>query len=220
MAKKTLYEVLGVDSDASIDDIRRAFRELTRKHHPDLFRGEERRRAEVRFQEITEAFNVLSRPASRERYDQELAKGGSETLSDPKEIARRLAAKGAKAYRAGNLVEAADALLLAVHHDDNHARAHYFLGLALVRLPNRKNEGLRHLERAAQLEPSNAAIQAEVAQEFLAAGLRARAARLARKALEFDPVNAKASAVLAEVEGGEEAREGNGFLGGLLRRKG
>ncbi len=220
MAKETLYEVLGVETDASIDEIRRAFRELTRKYHPDLFRGEERKKAEARFQAITEAFNVLSRPDSRQRYDAELENGGSETLSDPKEIARRLAVKGAKAYKAGNLVDAADSLLLAVHHDDENARAHYFLGLTLVKLPGRQKEGLRHLDRAALLEPTNVAIQVEAAQAFLAAGMRARAARFAHRALELDPESSKARAVLSAVESGAQESEGNGLLGGFLRRKG
>ncbi len=220
MAKRTLYEVLGVDADASVEEIRGAFRELTRTHHPDLFQGEERRRAEARFQEITEAFNVLSRPDSRERYDKELAEGGAETLSDPREIAQRLAAVGARAYKAGNFVEASENLLLAVHHDDQNGRAHYFLGLTLLKIPGRQKEGLRHLERAALLEPTNAAIQAETAQAFLGAGLRARAERFAEKALEYDPTNAKAGAVLAELREGGGTRNGGGLFGGVLRRKG
>jgi len=221
MAKRTLYEVLGVEPDASVEEIRKAFRALTRTHHPDLFQGEERQRAEARFQEITEAFNVLSRPDSRERYDKELAEGGAETLSDPREIAHRLAAVGARAYKAGNFVEAAENLMLAVHHDDENGRAHYFLGLTLLRIPDRRREGLRHLERAALLEPTNAAIQAETAQAFLRAGLRARAERFAEKALEYDPMNAKAGSVLAELRAGSTgAKDGNGLFGGMLRRKG
>ena len=57
----TLYDTLGVKSDASEQDIRAAFRRLTRDHHPDRFSGPKRQAAEQRFQAITDAriFNIL-----------------------------------------------------------------------------------------------------------------------------------------------------------------
>ncbi len=58
----SLYDILGVERDATEAQIRSAFRKLTFKHHPDRFSGDERQQAEEHFQEITEAFNVLSRP--------------------------------------------------------------------------------------------------------------------------------------------------------------
>ncbi len=219
MAKRTLYDVLGVPSDATEEQIRLAFRRLTREYHPDRFQGEERERAERRFQEITEAFNVLSRKESREKYDRELDAGGEAVLTDPREIARRLAAKGAQAYREGKLVEAADALLMAVHHDDGNGRAHYFLGLTLARLPGRAKEGLRHFEKAAALEPHNVSILAEAAQQFLAAGLRSRARRFAESALHLDPTSSKARGVLDQLEEPREEPSSGGLLG-MFRRKG
>ncbi len=219
MAKATLYDVLGVSRGASEDEIRRAFRRLTLEHHPDRFQGEDRTRAERRFQEITEAFNMLSRPEAREKYDKELQAGGEGTLSDPKEISRRCAAKGAQAFKSGQLGEAADILLTAVHHDDSNGRAHYFLGLTLLKLPGRQREGLRHLERAAALEPDNPSILSEAAQHFLAAGLKSRAHRLATNALKRDPTNSKAASVL-ELIGGEQSSDDSGSLLGLFKRKG
>ena len=62
MAKAfSLYDILGVERDATEAQIRKAFRKLTFEHHPDRFSGDARAKAEERFQEITEAFNVLSR---------------------------------------------------------------------------------------------------------------------------------------------------------------
>jgi curved DNA-binding protein len=60
------YEVLGVPRDADQDAIRRAYRKLARKYHPDLNSDED---AESRFKEIGEANEVLSDPEKRERYD-------------------------------------------------------------------------------------------------------------------------------------------------------
>ena len=200
----TLYDVLGVGPDADDQQIRSAFRKLTLKYHPDQFPPDRRERAERQFQDITEAFNVLSRPESRQKYDRELATSGSTgRVTDPKEIGNRLAAKGAQDYKAGHLREALENLELAVHHDDTNSRAQYFLGLTLFRVPGQQREALRHLDRATQLEPENAAIRAEAARCFLAAGMALRAQRLAEETLAIDPTNSKAADVLRDLESGQ-----------------
>jgi curved DNA-binding protein len=61
-----LYEVLGVERDATAQDIQRAYRKLARRYHPDVNKDPA---AERRFQEISEAYEVLSDPESRRRYD-------------------------------------------------------------------------------------------------------------------------------------------------------
>ncbi len=60
------YEILGVPRNASQEDIQRAYRRLARAYHPDLNSDPV---AEDRFKEISEAYNVLSDPATRRRYD-------------------------------------------------------------------------------------------------------------------------------------------------------
>ncbi|MBV8192694.1 MAG: J domain-containing protein [Alphaproteobacteria bacterium] len=64
---KDPYEVLGVAKTASEDDIRRAFRKLAKKNHPDLNPGD--KAAEARFKEISQANEILSDPEKRRRYD-------------------------------------------------------------------------------------------------------------------------------------------------------
>src|SRR6476620_6767993 len=66
--KKDYYETLGVKTSASADDIRKAFRKLARKYHPDVNPGD--KSAEERFKAISEANDVLSDPKKRKIYDQ------------------------------------------------------------------------------------------------------------------------------------------------------
>lgn len=217
----SLYDILGVERDASEAQIRSAFRKLTFKHHPDRFSGKDRHKAEERFQEITEAFNVLSRPSSRERYDEDLATGqpgGPGAAMDPTEIARKLAAKGSQTMRDGRLTEALDELKSALDHDDSCARAHYFMGICLSKFGGREKDGLRHIERAVALEPGNAIMLSEAANIAFAVGMKARAQRLAEEALSFDPTNKKASTVLTEIEASENSQTGDGLFGRLRKR--
>lgn len=67
MAKNDYYEILGVDRKASADEVKRAYKKLARKFHPDLNPGD--KKAEEKFKEISEAYAVLSDPKKRRRFD-------------------------------------------------------------------------------------------------------------------------------------------------------
>jgi len=66
--KRDYYEVLGLNRNATPDDIKKAFRSLAKKYHPDLHPND--KEAEEKFKEINEANDVLSNPSKKERYDQ------------------------------------------------------------------------------------------------------------------------------------------------------
>jgi molecular chaperone DnaJ len=66
-AVKDYYNLLGISKDASQDDIKKAFRKLARKYHPDLNPGD--KSSEEKFKEINEAYAVLSDPEKRTQYD-------------------------------------------------------------------------------------------------------------------------------------------------------
>ncbi len=68
MSKRDYYEVLGVKKDASDDEIKKAFRKLAIKYHPDKNPGN--KEAEEKFKEANEAYSVLSDKTKRQRYDQ------------------------------------------------------------------------------------------------------------------------------------------------------
>ncbi len=67
MAQRSYYDILGLDRTASQDEVKRAFRRLAHKHHPDV--NPDDPKAEARFKEIAEAYSVLSDPDKRAQYD-------------------------------------------------------------------------------------------------------------------------------------------------------
>jgi molecular chaperone DnaJ len=70
MAKRDYYDVLGVPKNASDDDIKKAYRKLAMKFHPDRNQGDEAKKAEEKFKEAKEAYEMLSEPQKRAAYDQ------------------------------------------------------------------------------------------------------------------------------------------------------
>lgn len=67
MAKKDYYEILGVERNASSEEIKKVYRELAKKYHPDLHPNN--KDMEARFKEINEAYEILKDPKKREQYD-------------------------------------------------------------------------------------------------------------------------------------------------------
>jgi len=68
--KRDYYEILGVQKGASADDIKKAYRNLALKYHPDRVTPDKKKEAEERFKDISESYAVLSDPQKRSQYDQ------------------------------------------------------------------------------------------------------------------------------------------------------
>ena len=73
-----LYVLLGVEREATLEDIKRAYKRLARRFHPDINPGD--RTAEIRFRQIAEAYETLSDPDRRRKYD---TLGRASIISEP-----------------------------------------------------------------------------------------------------------------------------------------
>lgn len=79
MAKRDYYDILGVSRNADADEIKKAYRKLAIKYHPDKNPGD--KAAEEKFKEAAEAYEVLSSPEKKQRYDQFGHAGGASSAS-------------------------------------------------------------------------------------------------------------------------------------------
>ena len=70
MAKRDYYDILGVPKNASNEEIKKAYRKLAMKHHPDRNQGDGSKKSEDKFKEANEAYEMLSDPQKRAAYDQ------------------------------------------------------------------------------------------------------------------------------------------------------
>ena len=89
MAKRDYYEVMGVAKNASDEDIKKAYRKMAMKHHPDRNQGDGAKKAEEKFKEAKEAYEMLSDPQKRAAYDQY-----GHAAFDPRQRAGAGAARG------------------------------------------------------------------------------------------------------------------------------
>ena len=67
MTKRDYYEILGLSKNASAEEIKKAYRQMAMKYHPDRNPG--KKEAEEKFKEAAEAYEVLTEPEKRARYD-------------------------------------------------------------------------------------------------------------------------------------------------------
>ncbi len=203
--RRTFYEILEVEPLASDDSIRAAFRRLARERHPDHFRGPERATAEREFQAITEAYNVLSDPSQRARYDQGLsATRTAQQRSSPKDVAKALLAKAVGLANAGQALEAREYFAQAVAHDPESPRAQHLYGMFLARQAGGLEEALRHVDQAVKLEPNDVKILMDASKLFARAKMVARATRFAQQAAQLSPGDPEVEEWLAQVRKGVE----------------
>ncbi len=216
--KVNYYDILGVDRSASEQVIRDKFRRLARENHPDRYRGNDKAEAERKFQTLTEAVNVLTNPAKRKQHDAEIASGTPKTTSDLGQVAKVYMAKGAKALKEGDIRSAYENFDMAVKHNPQDAKAHYYLAITAGRIPSGMRQAVQSIEAAVQREPMNPQYLKDAGLLCKKAGLNAKAERYLDEALKWDRENIEIQSALAEVRQGKGETKDSGKGFGLFRK--
>ncbi|MCC6130214.1 MAG: DnaJ domain-containing protein [Acidobacteria bacterium] len=212
------YEVLGVPRDASEELIRDRFRVLARESHPDRFTDQEKKRAaEVRFQLLTEAVNVLTNGPRRKAHDFELDKSKGQNGPDPAAIAKVYLAKGVKSYKENDFVTAVQMFDLSVQHNNKDAKALHYLAMACVKVPNQARKGIEAIEAALKMEPQNPFFLREAGKLYLQVGLKSKAERFFEEALKWNPDDTEVRRHITDLKGPSEQKN---LFGSFFGRKG
>ncbi|HEX2834624.1 MAG TPA: DnaJ domain-containing protein [Thermoanaerobaculia bacterium] len=205
--KVNYYEILGVERSASEAEIRDRFRKLARENHPDRYRGADKADAERRFQNLTEAVNVLTNATRRKQHDSEISSGLDKTI-DYAQIAKAYLQKGVKAYKESDWRTAYENFDLAAKHNQQDAKAFHYLALAAARIPGYTRQAVQAIESAIQREPMNALYLKDAGLMCKRAGLTAKAERYLEEALKWDSMNVDVQNALAELRETKETGKG------------
>lgn len=191
------YALLGVGRDASESEIRERFRALAREAHPDLAPRERKAEAETKFQELTEALNVLCNGERRQAYDRDQMMASSAGASTDAVVQDYLE-QGNAAYRAGAFAEAAGNFALAAQRDPKDPRAQHHLGVAASRAGDLRT-AVKALEAAVALDTHNVTLLKDAGKVFRQAGLLAKAEKAFSDVLRWNPAEADARRAVEEI---------------------
>jgi curved DNA-binding protein CbpA len=208
------YAVLGVPRGATAEQIRERFLQLTRERHPDRVQGEAKRHAEVEFQAITQAYNVLSNPARRRDHDLELMRPAQTVGHDVGQEARVYLQRGVKAYKLKSFTEAADNFDRATRAQPDNALAWHHLAKACRQQQRWLPRAAAAIARACELVPMKAEYHKLAGEIHAQMGQKERAIRYYRQALEWGGSDPEVEAALEEL-GGKKRKT---LFGGIFGR--
>ena len=194
------YALLGVNRDATEAEIRERLRVLAREAHPDRAPREKKAEAESRFQELTEAVNILTNPQRRKAYDmdQSMSAGLSSSGGDGDSVYQNYMNQGLSAFQEKQYAEAAGNFALAVHRNPRDAKAQHYLGVAAARSGDLRT-AVAALEVAMKLDPQNARIFKDAGGIMKQAGLFTKAEKALQEALRWDPSLVDVRKALGEI---------------------
>ncbi len=208
------YSILGLPSNTTKRQIRERFLELAREQHPDRFQGEEKAQAELDFQAITEAFNVLSDPERRREHDLAMVRpGGSETgeVYQAAQVAQVYLSRGIKAYKAKNFLEAAENFDRATQENPKDAQAWHYLALAASQRRAWLSRAAEASTKACELDPLQVPYLKLAGRLFAEMGQTSKAEKYYSEALTWEADDEEIRAALAELQKGTKGK--TGFFG-------
>ncbi len=181
---KNYYDILGLPRNATTQQVRDRFRGLARELHPDRFRGDDKSEAEARFQEITQAFNVLNDPGRRRDHDLELARPDS-LKQDASEAARVYLQRGIKAFRDKQYSQAAENFDRATQENPASAQSWHYLAMACRGKRQWLPRAREAILKACDIDPMNAVYLRLAGEIFADSGMNRRAKIYYQKALTW-----------------------------------
>lgn len=216
---KSYYAVLGVARGATEEEIRRRFRKLALEKHPDRFVGAEKQRAEREFQDLTEAFNVLTDAERRRLHDLDLHRkagpagraGAGPGGDDKGQLVKAFLARGVQAYKEGNFAAAAETFERATQVDPESPQAWYNLALTCSRQERLLARAAGAAERACELEPMKPSYLKLAGRLLVRTGQGARARRYLEEALAWGGPDADVDRALGALR--QEPRGRRGLFG-------
>ena len=197
---KDFYSILSLPRDAKPPQIKGRFRELVRERHPDRFRGADKERAELDFQSITEAFNVLMDPVRRRQHDLDLDRP-TQATHDPSEIVRVYLNRGIRAFKQNNLAEAAANFKRATEQAPDNYQAWHHLALTCVREKRWLPKAQEAIMQACELRPGHVPYLKLAGKIFARSAKPARAKQYYNQALREGGPDPAVSAALKALEG-------------------
>lgn len=204
------YKILGVSMTCSKEEVHKAFRELSRKYHPDRFPEPQRAQAEQRYQSIVKAFNTLKDPLLREKYSHGKARfTGSSTAKveqarvsnsgaepqknqeeDPRELAKRYYETGIKRTESNQVEQAIECFKRSIFYFPT-AEAYYHKGLVELKDKRFYRDAVLSLQEAIKQAPGKVDYRLHLAKAFEKFGMNTRAASVIEQALKTFPGNKK-----------------------------
>lgn len=208
---KNYYVVLGIAVAATEDQIRRRFRELARQQHPDRFQGADKERAESDFQELTEAFNILTDADRRRVHDYEISRPTMANVPETSDKASRVrayVARGVRAYKERNFMAAAESFDQATRTDPENAQAWHHLALACSHDRRWEARAVAAILKACELEPMKASYLKLAGRLHGQAGQVGRAEQYYQEALNWGGEDAEVREALESLRGDRRSRFG------------
>jgi curved DNA-binding protein CbpA len=203
------YRTLGLETDATNDQIREAYYRLAREIHPDRFLTSPmdvlHAKMEELFSQVLDAYRTLTDSESRGRYDAQLLVGGTTqkvAAAEQREVARQNFLRGRALVEMGKPAEAVTFLQNAVDLDPG--RGEYWRVLAQIQAgnPRMRREAEMNYIRAIALEPANAENYLRLGLVYRRLGEIDRAIERLNESLKWDPSLEEAKLALQEIESG------------------
>ncbi|MFQ5349353.1 MAG: DnaJ domain-containing protein [Thermoanaerobaculia bacterium] len=196
---KNYYDILGLPRNATTQQVRDRFRTLARELHPDRFQGEEKSEAEARFQEITQAFNVLNDAGRRRDHDLELARPDG-LKQDESEAARVYLQRGIKAFRDKQYSQAAENFDRATRENPESAQSWHYLAMACRGKKQWLPRARDAILKACDIDPMNAVYLRLAGEIFAESGMHRRAKIYYQKALTWGGDDPEIRSALDQLE--------------------